>query len=153
MTTKNKPAKRVDVIRVGIIKEGSVLYGNRTATPAGTSYFMYDNFFKWADREQLYLICLNAKCEIQAVHLVSIGSIDTSVVHPREVFKAAILNNAHSILVAHNHPSDNLEPSRADINITKRLKETGDIIGIPLLDHLIVGSDGRYFSLKEEGYL
>jgi len=82
---------------------------------------------------------------------VSIGSLDASIVHPREVYKVAILANSSSIIVCHNHPSGDPTPSREDINVTKMLKEAGELLGIPVLDHIIVGSEGAYYSLKERG--
>ena len=80
------------------------------------------------------------------------GTINTSLVHPREVFKRALLNNASNIMVAHNHPSGDPNPSKEDIQITERLKEAGNLLGINLLDHIIVGED-KYISLKEKGVL
>lgn len=106
------------------------------------------------DREVFLVLVLNTKNQVNAVHRCHIGSINASIVHPREVFKASILNNGASIIVAHNHPSYNSEPSREDIQVTKRLKEAGEILGIEVLDHLIVTDNPRnYTSLKEKGYL
>lgn len=84
--------------------------------------------------------------------MVSTGSLTASVVHPREVYKIAIQKSAYSIIVLHNHPSGDPSPSKEDIQITERLKKVGELIGIPLLDHIIIG-DGIYRSLKEESYL
>lgn len=106
------------------------------------------------DREVFLVLVLDTKNQINAVHRCHVGSINASIVHPREVFKVAILNNGASIAVAHNHPSTNPSPSREDIDITKRLKDAGDIIGIQLLDHLIVTPNKeKYVSLKEKGYI
>ena len=80
------------------------------------------------------------------------GSLNSSLVHPREVFKEALKNSAASIIVCHNHPSGDPTPSKEDINVTKRIKECGNIMGIELLDHIIIG-DNKYISLKERGYL
>lgn len=106
-----------------------------------------------SDREQFFLICLNVKNEPTAIHTVSIGSLDSSIVHPRETFKAAVLANASSIIVAHNHPSGDPTPSQPDLEVTKRLQEAGELLGIPVLDHIIVGTEGAYVSLKEGGYM
>jgi DNA repair protein RadC len=76
-----------------------------------------------------------------------------SIVHPREVFKAAILNNSAGIICAHNHPSGDPSPSREDISITKRLKEGADLLGISFLDHIIVGHGGRFSSLADMGHV
>lgn len=106
------------------------------------------------DREVFLVICLNVKNNVVAVHRAHIGSLNASIVHAREVFKSAILNNSASIIVAHNHPSGNVEPSREDINVTKRLHEAGKILGIDLLDSLIVSDNmHNYYSLKERGYI
>ena len=96
--------------------------------------------------------CVNTKNEIANLTVAHIGSLNSSIVHPREVFKTAILSNAASIICAHNHPSGNPEPSKEDVDVTKRLIEAGKILGIDLLDHLVIG-DGRYVSLKEKGYV
>lgn len=106
------------------------------------------------DREVFLVLVLNTKNQVNAVHRCHIGSINASIVHPREVYKAAILNNGASIVVAHNHPSYNPEPSREDIEVTKRLQEVGKMLGIELLDSLIVTENPKNFiSLKEKGYL
>ena len=102
------------------------------------------------DRETFYLLSLNTKNGIIAIRTISIGSLNANVVHPREVFKAAILDSASSVIVAHNHPSGDPTPSREDLAITAKLVETGNIIGITLMDHVIIG-DGRHYSLKESG--
>jgi DNA repair protein RadC len=102
------------------------------------------------DRETFYLLSLNTKNGIIAIRTISIGSLNANVVHPREVFKAAILDSASSVIVAHNHPSGDPTPSREDLAITTKLVETGNIIGITLTDHVIIG-DGRHYSLKESG--
>ena len=104
------------------------------------------------DREIFLVLCLNTKNEVVAIHRASVGSINSTIVHPREVFKAAILNNACSILVAHNHPSYQTNPSPEDIEVTKRLIEAGEILGIEVVDHIIVGGS-KYISLKEKGYM
>ena len=102
--------------------------------------------------EKFIVISLNAKCKIIGEDVVSIGSLTSSIVHPREVYKVAIKRSAYSIIAIHNHPSGDPSPSKEDINITKRLKEAGELIGVPLLDHIVIG-DGSYKSFKEESYL
>ncbi len=104
------------------------------------------------DREVFFVICLNTKNEVIAVHRAHVGSLNASIVHPREVFKSAILNNSASIVVSHQHPSGEPTASQEDITITKRLVEAGKIIGIEVLDHIVVG-DNRFVSLKEKGYI
>ena len=102
--------------------------------------------------EVFILITLNIKNIVTGYFEVHRGTINTSLVHPREVFKRALLNNASDIMVAHNHPSGDPNPSKEDIQITERLKEAGNLLGINLLDHIIVGED-KYISLKEKGVL
>ena len=102
--------------------------------------------------EVFILITLNTKNIVTGYFEVHRGTINTSLVHPREVFKRALLNNASNIVVAHNHPSGDPNPSKEDIQITERLKEAGNLLGINLLDHIIVGED-KYISLKEKGVL
>ena len=105
-------------------------------------------------QEVMIMICLDTKSNITAVHRVFTGSINSSVAHPREIFRTAIMNNASRIMVAHNHPSGNTQPSQPDITFTERLKEAGEIVGIELLDHIIVGPrEGTYTSLREEGVI
>lgn len=102
--------------------------------------------------EHLVMLALDTKNKIIGAFDISTGSINSSIVHPREVYKRAMLCNACSIIVAHNHPSGDPSPSREDINITTRLKEAGNILGINLIDHIIIG-DGSYISLKEKGII
>lgn len=103
-------------------------------------------------QEHLKVIMLNTKNIIISVKDVSIGSLNSSIVHPREVFCDAIKKNSASIIVCHNHPSGDPTPSKEDINITHRLQECGNLLGINLVDHLIIGN-GKYISLKEKGIL
>lgn len=96
---------------------------------------------------------LNTKNNVVAVHRCHIVSLNSSIVHPREVFKSAILNNAASLIVVHQHPSGDITSSREDINVTRRLVKAGKLLGIDVLDHLVVNSIGEFTSLKEKGYL
>ncbi|MDW7661977.1 MAG: DNA repair protein RadC [Bacillota bacterium] len=102
--------------------------------------------------EKFISVLLNTKNEIINWEVVSIGSLNASIVHPREVFNRAIKRSAASILVVHNHPSGHVNPSKEDIHVTKRLFEAGNLIGIPLVDHIIIGKSG-YYSFKEENQL
>jgi len=99
-------------------------------------------------------ICLylNTKNQVLQKRTVFIGSLNASIVHPREVFKEALKRSAASIICMHNHPSGDPTPSREDIEVTKRLAECGKLIGIDVLDHIIIGEQ-KYVSLKEKGYL
>ena len=108
-------------------------------------------FFAGLDREQFLVCCLDAKHAIIGVNVVSIGSLTLSIVHPREVFKPAILLNACGIIAAHNHPSGDPTPSAEDRVLTARLRQAGDLIGIALLDHIILGDD-RIHSFADHGW-
>lgn len=149
--TSRTPAKRVNIVRIQMVKEASLLYPARRVRMARDVVELFREFLQETDREQFFLLCLNTKNEPTAIHMVSIGSLDTSLVHPREVFKAAILANSASVIVAHNHPSGDPTPSREDICVTRNLQKAGELLGITVLDHIIVGSEGAYYSLKERG--
>lgn len=104
---------------------------------------------RYLKKEYFKVLFLNTKNEIGSYENVSIGNLSSSIVHPREVFRSAVKKSAAAIIVIHNHPSGNPLPSQNDLDITKRLAEAGKLMGIPLLDHLIIG-DGVYISLKEK---
>lgn len=150
--TENKKvaAKRVDIVKIQMVKERSLLYKNRTVHSPQNGFDLMKQFLGDVDREHFIVMCLDTKNQPTSLNICHIGSLNSSLVHPREVFKPAILSNAASIMVGHNHPSGNPEPSEADIMMTKRLEEAGDLMGIRLLDHLIIGED-TYISLKERG--
>jgi DNA repair protein RadC len=103
-------------------------------------------------QEVFGILILNTKNKIVAVHEISRGTLSSTLLHPREVFKPAVLHNAAAIICFHNHPSGDTEPSKDDIEATKRLIEAGKIMGIEVLDHIVVGDDG-YVSLKERGVM
>jgi DNA repair protein RadC len=105
-----------------------------------------------SDREMFVSVFLNTKNVITGSEIVSIGSLDSTIVHPREVFKAALLHNAASIIIGHNHPSGDPTPSREDIQVTNRLSEVGKLLGVEVLDHIIIG-EGRFVSLRESGMM
>jgi DNA repair protein RadC len=108
----------------------------------------------WADRKQERFVCcsLNGAHEVIAIRVVSIGLVNRTIVHPREVFADPIVDRACAVIVAHNHPSGRLEPSPEDMDITRRLKEAAEVLGIALLDHLIFSKEG-YYSFVEHGLL
>jgi DNA repair protein RadC len=110
------------------------------------------------DREAFYVLLLNTRNQVIAVHPVSMGSLNSSIVHPRETFKAAIISGAAAIICVHNHPSGDPTPSREDIAITSRLKEVGELIGIPVFDHVVMGiaahgGSPSFLSFKEKGLM
>ncbi len=116
----------------------------------GANYVMND--MRFLSQEHFVCLYLNTKNQVLHRQTVFVGSLNASIVHPREVFKEAFRRSAASIICAHNHPSGDPSPSREDIEVTKRLAECGKIIGIDILDHLIIG-DKKFISLKEKGYL
>lgn len=113
-------------------------------------YFM--NRLRYENHEKFLIMLLNTKNRIIKVEQVAEGSLTSSVVHPREIFALAVINHAACIIVSHNHPSGEPSPSSEDRILTQNLEEVGNVIGIPILDHLIIG-DGSYYSFKEHGDL
>ncbi len=107
---------------------------------------------RYLDREHFRAVLLSTKNNVLAVDNISIGSLNASLVHPRELFKNAVIKSAAGIILVHNHPSGNPEPSNEDKHVTQRMVKAGEIMGIDVLDHIIIG-DGRYVSLKEMGFL
>jgi DNA repair protein RadC len=103
-------------------------------------------------QEHFVVLFLNVKNQIIHKQTIFIGSLNASIVHPREIFREAVKRSAASLVCAHNHPSGNPAPSPEDIEVTKRIQEAGYIIGIELLDHVIIG-DHQFISLKEKGYM
>lgn len=95
-----------------------------------------------AKREHFLVLLLNARHEVEAIETVSIGSLNASIVHPREVFKPAVLASAAAVVLVHNHPSGDVEPSEEDLSITKRLVQVGELLGISVLDHVIIAQRG-----------
>ncbi|MBU8730408.1 DNA repair protein RadC [Cytobacillus oceanisediminis] len=116
----------------------------------GANYVMHD--MRFLSQEHFVCLYLNTKNQVLHKKTIFIGSLNASIVHPREVFKEAFRRSAASIICIHNHPSGDPTPSREDIEVTKRLAESGKIIGIEVLDHLIIG-ENKFVSLKEKGYL
>ena len=137
--------------RVNLIKENN---GSSEWMPLSNPKDVFDYIkpLQEKDREYFVAIFLNTKNVPLGVNLVSIGDLTRSVVTPRESFKAAILASAASIIFAHNHPSGSPSPSDCDISVTKRLKDAGDLLGIPVHDHIIVGND-CYYSFRDSGHL
>ncbi|WP_286230285.1 RadC family protein [Neobacillus mesonae] len=144
-------AKRVNIVSLKVVKETSFLYPERNVKSPEDAYKLLKQFLVEADREYFLVVCLDTKNQPTAINVCHMGSLNASIVHPREVLKPAILSNSASIIVAHNHPSNDPTPSKEDIEVTKRLVEAGKIIGIEVLDHLIVCAD-KFVSLKEKGY-
>lgn len=107
---------------------------------------------RFLDKEHFRAIALNTKNQVLGIENISIGSLSSSIVHPRELFKALIRKSAAAVVLIHNHPSGDPTPSKEDREITRRIVEAGKLLGIEVLDHVIIG-DNRYTSLKELGYV
>lgn len=146
---KKEPAKRINVVSIKMVKESSILYDIRKIQAPKDAVELGKRFIEESDREQLLVCCLDTKNQPTTINVVSVGNLNNSLVHPREMFKPAILSNSASIILFHNHPSGDPTPSKEDTNITERLKECGNILGIKLIDHIIIG-DNSYYSLKEK---
>ena len=149
----SKPKKAgVPIYRVALVKEGRLpTYESRIRSSAN-AHSVLQEYLADTDREHFVILMLDQKNGVIGIHTVSVGSLTASVVHPRETFKAAILANAAAIICGHQHLSGDPQPSREDRAITQRLVESGKLLGINVLDHVIVG-DGRYFSFADEGLL
>ena len=113
---------------------------------------MFRERFLRADRKEFVVLLLDAKNKLLGSHIVNDESLTISVIDPREVFKAAILSNAVAIILLHNHPSGDPTPSNEALSITTRLHQVGEVLGIRVLDHVVIG-DGRYVSFVNDGYL
>lgn len=116
----------------------------------GAKYVMDE--MRFLSQEHFVCLYLNTKNQVLHKHTVFIGSLNASIVHPREVYREALKRSAASVICLHNHPSGDPTPSREDIEVTRRLSESGKIIGVELLDHLIIG-ENKFVSLKEKGYV
>ena len=121
------------------------------STPQDAALILMEDM-KFLDREYFKVMLLNTKNHCTSIETISIGTLNASLVHPREVFKLAVKKSAASLILAHNHPSGDSKPSKEDIEITKRLVEAGKIMGIEVLDHIILGN-GSFTSLKEQGFM
>ena len=119
--------------------------------PDTIASYLFD-YFRDSYKEEFLVLLLDTKNRIIKTKRVSIGSLNQTLVHPREVFRFAIMENSNSIIISHNHPSGDPSPSKEDIDITKRLVEAGNFIGIKVLDHIIIGND-KYISLREKRFI
>ena len=132
---------------VAILHDGTTI-----RSPSDAASLAWDRL-REVDREHLLVLLLDTKIRVIGINTVSIGTLDCSLVHPREVFKPAIIGNAASIILAHNHPSGDPMPSHEDRRVTERLVQAGKILGIEVLDHVIVGEQNRFASMKEKGMM
>lgn len=134
------------------VRDSGILTSATIDTPIRASELIKSFIGKGADKESFVAVLLGASNGVLGISLISLGTLTAMLVHPREVFKAAVLAGAAGIIVGHNHPSGDVEPSREDRETTRRLVEAGKIIGIPVLDHVIV-SDSKMFSFRERGMM
>lgn len=133
----------IDIVGIRLIKEREILSEHCIKTPKDAVEILA-NELKYLDREMIMSINLNNKNEIINAHIVSVGTINATLIDPKSVFKAALLSNASSIMLIHNHPSGDCNPSRKDIAITDTLIKAGEILEIKILDHIVIGSDYAY---------
>ena len=139
-------------VRIQLVREGTRQeYGKRISSSSDVVDLVGPELTS-SDREVFLSVLLNTKNVPIGVEEVSIGSLDQSVIHPRELFKSAVLASASSLILAHNHPSGDPEPSQEDLKITQRLVNAGEILGIRILDHVIVAG-ASHLSLLEKGLL
>ncbi|WP_020678104.1 JAB domain-containing protein [Geopsychrobacter electrodiphilus] len=134
-----------------VIREHAPVWVSKSCTSAEHVFELFRDLAK-ETKENFVALHLDTKNRIICYDTVSIGSLNASVVHPREVYKTVLLSSAAAVLFIHNHPSGDTAPSREDIEITKRLKDAGELLGIRVLDHLIVGEAG-YYSFANDGIL
>ncbi|MNK29905.1 hypothetical protein D3C87_483080 [compost metagenome] len=147
------PAKRIQIVGLRIVREASsILYPGRKIRKPQDAAELFRQFIGECDREVFAILCLNTKNEPTAIHTVSTGTLNASLVHPRETFKLAILANSAAIVACHNHPSGEPDPSPQDIELTERLRDSGQLLGIDLLDHIILGN-GHFVSMKEKALM
>lgn len=148
-----KEKHKLDVVAIRMIKEQPI-YSDIPITAPIDAVRLVGNKLCEYDRECTAVICLKANGIPICCSICSIGSLDASFVHPREMLKAAILANASRIIMVHNHPSGSLVPSKDDTRVTDRMIQICDLVGIPLVDHIIVsGKNEEYFSFREKAVL
>ncbi len=141
----------IPIYRITLVRERTVEHYGTLRSSTDVSQFLRE-YLSGADREHFVELMLDKKNRVIGLNTVSVGSLDSAVVHPREVYKPAILSNAAALIFGHNHPSGDPTPSPEDRVLTQRLVEGGKLLGIQVLDHIIVG-DGRYYSFADDSAL
>lgn len=144
--------KKVDFISLKICREKTVEYESKGITNPDRAFEAISNIIDNTDRECFGVIMMNNANEINSFEICSVGTVNMTLAHPREVFKGAILSNASKIMLFHTHPSNTIEPSQTDIDTTKELIEASKILQIPIIDHIITCERG-YYSFAEHGIL
>lgn len=143
------PKKKVGIVHLEMVKESRRLYGTSRFHTAAEVAEMVMPMFERAHREMVLVMTTDSKLEIQAAEIVAVGGLNYCYVDMREIFKLAILNNSAHIICVHNHPSGEVSPSLEDDRLTRRMWRAGQILGIRLLDHIIVGESGFYSYMNE----
>ena len=146
-------ASLIPVYSCQLVRDSKVKAESRQCDSAAPAAAIFRAVIGDADREHFAVAVLNARRTVIGVQVVSVGTLSASLVHPREVFKPAILLNGAAIVVCHNHPSGDPAPSTEDREVTRRLVRAGELLGIPVADHVIIGEGETFFSFRERGLL
>ena len=143
-------ADKLEQVAIRMVEQPP-LYSNEPMNNPDLAILVMNEFLSQMDRELFCIVNLQADLTPINMNIVSVGSLNEALINPREIFKSAILSNAHSMMLIHNHPSGNLTPSTSDIQTTARMQELGELMGISLVDHIITGRDGNYYSFRDKG--
>ena len=143
-------ADKLEQVAIRMVEQPP-LYSNEPMNNPDVAIRVMNEFLSQMDRELFCIVNLQADLTPINMNIVSVGSLNEALINPREIFKSAILSNAHSMMLIHNHPSGNLTPSTSDIQTTARMQELGELMGISLVDHIITGRDGNYYSFRDKG--
>ena len=143
-------ADKLEQVAIRMVEQPP-LYSNEPMNNPDAAIRVMNEFLSQMDRELFCIVNLQADLTPINMNIVSVGSLNEALINPREIFKSAILSNAHSMMLIHNHPSGNLTPSTSDIQTTARMQELGELMGISLVDHIITGRDGNYYSFRDKG--
>jgi len=145
---------RVSRYRLLIVKDGSVpTTWDRQLRQSHDVADLMRSVVAGLDREAFFVVLVDGKNRVSGINLVSLGSLTAALVHPREVFKAAIAGSSAALILVHNHPSGDPTPSQEDLALSRRLCEVGDLVGIKVLDHIVLGENNSFRSLADEGLL
>ena len=145
--------KRINVVSIQMVKEKSLMHEYSTMNTPEVSADIFRSFIGNVDREVLVVACVDQKLKVNALSVVSIGTLSASLVSSKEVLKPAILANSAGIILCHNHPSGDPTPSEEDKKVTKRIKSACELMDMFIADHLILGDYNKYYSFREEGGL
>lgn len=143
-------ADKLEQVAIRMVEQPP-LYSNEPMNNPDVAIRVMNEFLSQMDRELFCIVNLQADLTPINMNIVSVGSLNEALINPREIFKSAILSNAHSMMLIHNHPSGNLTPSTSDIQTTARMQELGELMGILLVDHIITGRNGNYYSFRDKG--